>query len=166
MERHSNHPPLPSEQPAQERQNLPSVSAILAQKAQLEERVRGRRKGWAYHRESSRLGNDLVKLYMEGTGHDRLLLDLYAAETQPPEATWVDWSRSVPARKIRKFIDKVVPLTEDVLEEELGKAIEAREERKMRLEEYRRRHYQERRQQRSAQAEQQEPTQVFPPPEK
>ena len=59
-----------------------------------------------------------------------------------------------------------MPLTEDVLEEELGKAIEAREERKMKLEEYRRRHYQERRQQRSAQAEQQEPTQVFPPPEK
>ena len=123
MERHSNHPPLPSEQPAQERQNLPSVSDILAQKAQLEERARGRRKGWAYHRESSRLGNDLLKLYLEGTSHDRLLLDLYAAETQPPEATWVDWSRSVPARKIRKFIDKVVPLTEDVLEEERGKAL-------------------------------------------
>jgi hypothetical protein len=65
MERHSNHPPLPSEQPAQERQNLPSVSDILAQKAQREERVRGRRKGWAYHRESSRLGNDLVKLYTQ-----------------------------------------------------------------------------------------------------
>jgi hypothetical protein len=162
MERHSNHPPLPSEQPAQERQNLPSVSDILAQKAQLEERARGRRKGWAYHRESSRLGNDLLKLYLEGTSHDRLLLDLYAAETQPPEATWVDWSRSVPARKIRKFIDKVAPLTEDVLEEELGKAIEAREERKKKLDEARRRSYQERRQRRT----QTEPEQVFPPPEK
>ena len=71
MERHSNHTPPPPEQP-----QLPSVLDILAHKAQLEERARGRRKGWAYHRESSRLGNDLVKLYMEGTGHDRLLLDL------------------------------------------------------------------------------------------
>src|SRR5919202_5504086 len=126
MERHSNHTPPPPEQPSTERGNhtpeqpqLPSVLDILAHKAPLEERARGRRKGWAYHRESSRLGNDLLKLYLEGTSHDRLLLDLYAAETQPPEATWVDWSRSVPARKIRKFIDKVVPLTEDVLEEEL-----------------------------------------------
>jgi len=150
---------------APERVPLPSVSDILSQKAQLGEHARGRKKSKVYHREQQRLGNDLAKLYLEGSSHDRLLLDLYAAETQPVSVIWTDWGRDIAPHRIRRFLAKVAPLSEEALEEELGKALEVREKKREELAGYRRRYYNERMRQRSVQTQPHEPTQVYPQPE-
>lgn len=134
------------------------------------------------------LGKELQAVHDSGTDRDRLIIDVYRTMTTYESGEPVPWSMDLPLpRHIRQFISRVAPMSNEEFAEELRKAQkmverrtqanrkrrETREankgltwaERHEKLLEAGRRRYHERKEQRRLQAEQQQSTQVFPPPQ-
>ena len=131
------------------------------------------------------LGRELKAVHDLGTDRDRLIIDVYTTMATYESGEPVPWSRAlVLPEHTRQFISRVAPMSNEELAEELRKAQkvverrtqanqkrrETREankgltwaERHKKLRESARRRYHERKKQRRLQAEQQQPTQVFP----
>jgi hypothetical protein len=138
-----------------------------------------------YNAKKFDLGRELKAVHDLGTDRDRLIIDLYTTMATYESGEPVPWSRGlVLPEHTRQFISHVAPMSYEELDEELRKAQQVVERRtqanrkrretreankglswaerhKKRLESARR-YQQERRKQRKLQAEQQQPTQVFP----
>jgi hypothetical protein len=120
-----------------EQQPLPSVLDVLERRAQLLETVKSPH-GQKHSRESraffkdlreklSQLGNELSTLYAEGTNRDRLIIDVHNTLARTSFADPGNWRRGFSAEETRQFIDRVQPMSEYQLGEELRTAREALE---------------------------------------
>jgi|RhiMetdeSRZDD1v2_1073273.scaffolds.fasta_scaffold55745_2 hypothetical protein len=183
-------------QTSSERQPLPGVFDILERRAQLRESwVRFRRSHKHQHTREylalrnehlekvEQLGDEAASLYPNWEPRDQLIFGLYT--------TSEEWRYGLPAQQTQQFIAKVQDMSEDVLREEIRKAQGAlerksaiakkisesqRHNRTLSLEERdrlqkeknreRSRAYQRRKRESRLQAEQPQPTQVFPDPPK
>ena len=179
-----------------ERQALPSVLDILERRAQLREsQVRDLRHAKSKHtrvylalrnehlEKMEQLGEEVASLYPNWEPRDQLIFDLYT--------TLEEWRYGLRMHQTQQFIAQVQPMSEDELRGELRKAQEVQErkaaiakkgsetqrrnknltpEERYRLQKEsareRSRAYQRRKRESRLQAEQPQPTQVFPDPPK
>jgi hypothetical protein len=75
-------------------------------------------------------GYDLFQIHDQGTDRDRLIIDVYTTVTRSHSWQYwqsVHWEDDLSPEKIREFISRVAPMSEDELREELRKVQEARE---------------------------------------
>jgi len=124
---------------SQERQPLPSALDILKRRAQLMEDHWARGEAWEWSLQEKRAfnkkyaeaqrqqGYELWSLYRQGTGRDKLIIDVYTTMAKTSSDSWTEGNRYIPPQKTRDLIARVASMTEDELREELRKAQEALE---------------------------------------
>jgi hypothetical protein len=136
------------------------------------------------------LGQELKAVYDSSPDRRaRLIIDVYTTMTKSDSGKPVHWGSDLySSERIRQFMSRIAPMSEEELREELRKAQETLErttqanrkrqetrihqkgltwrERHYNLRERARQRYHDRKEQRRLQTEQQQPAQVFPPPTK